>query len=64
MARRPLRESPLLLDVCGGVEFNVGAGDVAAEDFEFATCFCTFENFGRGAGEGCDALGVGAGLGC
>ena len=62
MALRPLRQPPLLLNVRRLFELDKFAGDVAAEDLEFAAGLRAVPGFGRCTGEGCYALWVGEGF--
>ena len=61
MTFRPLRQSPLLDNLCRFLELAKLATDVAAEKLEFAAYMCAFEDFGRCTGEGCKAVGRGEG---
>lgn len=58
VVRRPLGQSPFLLNVGGPLKLHIRSRDITAEDLEFGTLVCTLEYLRRGARESCNALWI------
>lgn len=61
MALNPLAQAPLLHDFRRLFQFDKLAANIPAKELEFTADMGTFKQFGRGAGEGCEAVGGGKG---